>query len=277
MDEGRILVVEDEPVVRRTIEMRLRAQGYVVESVDSAETALERLRQQHYALLLTDLRLDAMDGATLIVAARQIDPEIELIVLTAAATLACAITAINSQVRAFLLKPAPAGELEQRVADALARRRERHLHATILRQFGAQLLGLAEPHMPQYRVAPTGDAPMPLRLGVLEIEPQSRRVSVGGRPVSLSQGGFELLLYLARLPEQVIAPVQIANDVLGYSCSPPEARELVKARIYCLRQKIEPNPRTPRLLVSVRGVGYMLTAGNRNGRAEPPASADSYR
>jgi len=132
------------------------------------------------------------------------------------------------------------------------------MRTNILHQLSAQLLHIAEPEQRTYR-AHGAQVPL-LRIGQLELDPVRRRANFGQRLLELSHGEFDLLLYLALRDNQVISVEQIARDVMGHiRCSAQEARDLVKARIYRLRRKIEPDPEAPALIISVRGAGYMLT------------------
>lgn len=256
MDEPRLLLVEDEPVTRMMLDARLRAAGLRVTGVACAEQALALLRAEPFAVMVTDLLLERLDGIALMAAARALDPELEVIVLTGAASIDSAIAAVNHGAHAYLRKPTPRGELEERVAAALERRRARLERQVALRQLGAQILRIAEPRGAAYEVAPVAGR---LSLGRLEIDPLRRRASVDRRQVPLSSGEFELLLYLARHDSQVLSPEQIAREAFGIGCcSPAEARELVKVRVHRLRRKIERDPGAPGLLLSVRGAGYML-------------------
>jgi len=80
--------------------------------------------------------------------------------------------------------------------------------------------------------------------------------------VPLSRGEFDLLLCLAQHAGQVVSPEQLMREVFHYSCTHDEARSLLKTHIHRLRRKIEPEPHTPTLLLSVRGAGYMLASDN---------------
>lgn len=260
MDETRLLVVEDEPVTRMMLDARLRAAGFSVTAVDSAELALDLLRSERFAVLVTDLLLQRLDGISLMVEARTIDPELEVIVLTGAASIDSAIAAVNQGAHTYLRKPPRHGELEARIAAARDRRRARVERTLALRQLSSQLLRIAEPEAPAYQC--DGDGEARIRIGALEIDTLRRRVSVDQRAVTLSSGEFDLLLYMARRDQQVLSAEELAREVLRCpACSTAEARELIKARIHRLRQKIEPDPHAPRLIVSVRGAGYMLTGG----------------
>jgi DNA-binding response OmpR family regulator len=146
------------------------------------------------------------------------------------------------------------------VAEAIERRRARLDHNDTLRRLSASLQQLAEPPGPRYATPSSPDSHVH-RVGALVVNGLRRRACVEGRALLLSSGEFDLLLYLAARPEQVVAPEQIARELYHHSCSGDEARELVKSRVHRLRTKLAVEPRTAQMLVSVRGAGYMLTAG----------------
>ena len=96
-------------------------------------------------------------------------------------------------------------------------------------------------------------------VGSLVIDQHRHSATLHNRKLNLSPGEFAMLSYMAQRHQQVISPQQVARDVMGYRCEPWEARDLTKARVWALRRKLEHDPADPKMLVSVRGVGYMLT------------------
>ncbi len=259
MNTPRILLVEEDPELRVALDSQLRADGHTVIATGSAEQALALLQRERFAVLMTEIALAAGDGIALMAAARRLQPDLELIVLTGAATLDSAIAALNLGARAYLRKPFTSDAVAQCVARALEQWQTRHTHQAMLRRLGATLLRIAEPHDAPYEVS--DPRPLPLRIGALQIDPRRRRAMLGERVIPLTSGEFDLLLYLAHRNGEVLSSERLARDVLGYNCAPDEARELIKARVHRLRAKLEPNPRAPTFLVSVRGAGYMLTSG----------------
>jgi DNA-binding response OmpR family regulator len=257
MHTRRILLVEDEPVTRLMLEARLRGASYEVQSVPSGEAALRLLAQGSFALMLTDLHLDAMDGVHLMARARAMDPDLELIVLTGVASIDSAIAALDYGAHAYLRKPVAAGELEARVAAALARRQARREGQATIAQLTSVLARMVEPQIVPAAATPAAEAT--LQVAGLELDLRRRRVRVSGRLVALSQVQFDLLLYLARRADTVHSPEQLAAEVLGLRCAQDEARELIKATVHRLRSKIEADARAPRVLLTVRGAGYMLS------------------
>lgn len=232
----KILIAEDEPSIRRVFQRLLEHHGYAITTAASAEEALALLELEPFDLLLTDLRLGTVDGVTLMISARERDPALEVIMISGCATLDSAIAAIRCGAYNYIQKPGQVGELEASVAAALARRRAAPT---------AQHL----PARPAY-----------FQIGDLQIDIDRHQVNRGAERLRLSSNEFNMLVYLAKRAEQVVTSQQIANEVLGYTCQNHEARALVKARIWSLRQRIEAQPSQPRLLVSIRGVGYKLTA-----------------
>jgi DNA-binding response OmpR family regulator len=259
-DAPRLLLVDDEPVTLRMLEARLRAAGYTVLTATSGEAALGLLQQTRFELMVTDLHLDSLDGVALMAQAREIDPDLELIMLTGGATLASAVAALNIRAHAYIFKPVAPGDLERAVAAGIERRRAQLERNATLRQLSIALQQLAEPPGPRYSVTPPPDRGA-LQVGALAIDKPRRRASVAGRALTLSNGEFDLLLYLAERVEQVVTTEQIARELYHHSCSGEEARELVKSRVHRLRTKLAVDPRVAAMLVCVRGVGYMLTAG----------------
>lgn len=267
MSQSAILLVEDEAVARKVLQAMLVHAGYDVTAVGSGEEAIDLLDKQRYDLLLTDLQLRKIDGVQVMAVARDRDPDIEVIVLTGYATLDSAIAAVRHGAANYILKPGKPGEIERSVADALDRRRNRVERADWLRKLGQDLMEIAN-----NEAAPVAEplkSPLPrnggdlLRVGSLAIDLQRHIVTNGERVINLSSGEFSLLAYLAEHNEQVVSPQQLVRDVLGYECTPQEARDLIKARIWSLRRKIEDDPTAPQLILSVRGVGYVLTDGSR--------------
>jgi signal transduction histidine kinase len=147
---GKILVVDDEQGVMLTIHAILEQEGYTVESASSGTMALEKLHQQQFDLVLTDLRLGDIDGLAVLAEARRTSPRTVAIVLTGYASLESAIQAMREGAYDYLVKPTDVEELKMRVShvferlqltDELARRVEQledanttidHMNANLL-------------------------------------------------------------------------------------------------------------------------------------------------
>jgi DNA-binding response OmpR family regulator len=95
-------------------------------------------------------------------------------------------------------------------------------------------------------------------VGELQIDTWRQAATFAGRMLPLTPTEFRVLLCLAEQVGKMLTYTQIVRCAQGYDASEPEASELIKPHIYHLRQKLEPDPGTPRYLLNVRGKGYML-------------------
>ena len=118
----RILVADDEPGVVAACVRILRRAGYVAEGVGDSETALSRLEQEVFDLLLADLRMPGRDGLELLAMAKELDPHLAVVMITGYGTMDDALHAIRLGAQGFLLKPFDPAELVEAVKDSLRRR-----------------------------------------------------------------------------------------------------------------------------------------------------------
>jgi signal transduction histidine kinase/CheY-like chemotaxis protein len=117
-----ILVVDDEPSVLAACVRTLTRAGYMVEGVGGSEAALDRLTQEVFDLLLTDLRMPGQDGLDLLAEAKELDPHLSVVMITGYGTMDDALRAIRLGAQGFLLKPFEPDELVEAVQDSLRRR-----------------------------------------------------------------------------------------------------------------------------------------------------------
>jgi two-component system phosphate regulon sensor histidine kinase PhoR len=122
-DAAQILLVDDEESVLLTLEAVLKQEGYSVVAAQSGPEALRAIRHQHFDLLLTDLRIDEIDGLTLLAAAQKRDPETVSILLTGYASLESAVQALRHGAFNYLLKPCNIEELKLTIARGLEKKR----------------------------------------------------------------------------------------------------------------------------------------------------------
>jgi DNA-binding NtrC family response regulator len=119
MDQPRIAILDDEAIVRRELARTLEKEGYETESFADGESALARLPETSFDLLLCDLRLPGMDGMEVMKAVRAADPSIEVIILTGYASVDSAIEAIRSGAYHYVTKPFKTADLKLLVQRAL--------------------------------------------------------------------------------------------------------------------------------------------------------------
>jgi DNA-binding NtrC family response regulator len=121
--KGQIVVIDDDEGNRRSTEMALRKDGYTVTAFASGEEGLEHLRRSGADLLVTDLRMPAMDGLEVLEQAKQVDPGIAVLVITGFGSVESAVDAMKQGADDYLQKPVNLVELRKRVAAAVEKRR----------------------------------------------------------------------------------------------------------------------------------------------------------
>jgi two-component system alkaline phosphatase synthesis response regulator PhoP len=241
MNQRRILVIDDDPVHRLMLTIQLQQAGYDVVGVENGEAAIDLLRHTRFELLITDLLLPNMHGMQVIAEARALNSQIAVIIVTKLASTESVIAALNQQVHRYLIKPISQFDLLHNVAEVFAQHQQ-----------------IAEHNRPYHSNGVKASELSTIQIGPLQIAPQRYRVTCNDMPIILTSTEFALLLYLAQRCGIVVSHIDIARDVLHYSCSLQEARDLVKSFIHRLRQKIEAPQPGLRLIQTVRGVGYRL-------------------
>ena len=227
-----ILIVEDDTSLRETLIYNLTRQGYSVQAVGDGLDALEAARNYHPDLVLLDLMLPGMDGIEVCRILRQ-EMNVPILILTARDDEIDRVIGLEIGADDYITKPFSMRELMARVQAHL--RRER----LIREQVGAQQ---------------AGGSHEVLNFGNLTIDPVRREVLLDEAPIALKPKEFDLLLFLARHPGQVLTRDLILERVWGWDFS--GGSRTVDVHIRWLREKIEANPSVPQRIVTVRGVGY---------------------
>jgi two-component system KDP operon response regulator KdpE len=225
MSAGRILVVDDDPQIRRAMRATLAARGYEVADARTGEEALEELRSGAYDLVLLDMNLPGMGGIETCALIRS-SSEIAIIVLTVSNSEKNKVDALDAGADDYITKPFSTPELLARIRATLRRLPQPPDHAD-LGQMAQQ--------------------------GV-EIDLSSRYVNVRGRASRLTAKEFDLLSYLLARPNKTIAHRELLQGVWG----PDYGDELEYLRVFInrLRKKIEPDPSKPQFLVTDAWAGY---------------------
>jgi len=226
MSSGRILVVDDEPQIRRVMRATLTAQGYEVADVRSGEEALEKLKDSKADLVLLDVSMPGMGGLAACRAIRATS-EIAIIMLTVRNEEADKIAALDSGADDYITKPFSTPELMARIRAALR------------------------------RLPAAGDgAPESIVFGDVEIHVGARQMTVRGRDIRLTPKEFDLLIYLATHPNVAVPHMRLLQAVWG----PDYGGEVEYLRVFMnqLRKKIEKDPSKPEYLLTEPWVGYRL-------------------
>jgi two-component system KDP operon response regulator KdpE len=244
MSAGRILVVDDDPQIRRTMRATLIARGYEVTDVRAGEEALDRMRSDTYDLVLLDMNMPGMGGTETCRLLRQ-GSEVAIIMLTVSNTEKNKVDALDAGADDYVTKPFSTPELLARIRATL--RRLPLTPATAAQQ---------------------------LRLEDVEIDFAARQVTARGRTVRLTPKEFELLSYLAAHSNRTISHRELLQAVWG----PDYGEELEYLRVFInrLRKKIEPDPANPRFLITDAWAGYRFHF-EKPSNGEPPVKglADS--
>ncbi len=224
-DPARILLVDDEPGLRKMLSDRLRAEGYAVETAADGRAGSTLARTGAYDLIILDLNLPLKDGLEICREIRHDGMETAVLMLTARDATTDKVVGLKSGADDYMTKPFESAELMARI-EALLRRG---------------------------RAARAGE-PAEYAFGDVVVRPVSGLVLKDGRPVRLSAQELKLLTYLVRHPGVLFSRDQLLDAVWGYQAT-PETRT-VDVHISWLRQKLEPEPHSPRYIVTVFGVGY---------------------
>lgn len=279
---ARVLVVDDEEHIRESMGELLRLRGYDVHEAASGAAALAWLSETPCDLLLLDMVMPGMHGVEVMRRAREMRPDLAIIVLTAHATVDSAIASVKADVTDYMLKPCAAADLVIAVERALQERARQQRRQKMLDLVGEAIHMLhddaprpAAPAQPIEPAAPNGPALGAatsvvsgdmLRVGLLTLDRHKRLaflVTEPDRLVELTEGEVSVLETLMKNPDQVLSISQLANSALGYQGMDKWTVEsVVRSCVFRLRQKIEPRPDSPKLICTVRGRGYFFKAAN---------------
>ncbi len=217
----KILIVEDDPDIVLPLEDDLRLEGYQVEAVGDGETALRRLDEGRFDLLLLDVMLPGMDGFDVCRRLRHAGSQLPIVLLTAKAQEAEVVMGLEQGADDYITKPFSPRELRARLKAVLRRR---------------------------------DDTPRQVRFDDLEVDFERVELRRAGVPVELTPIEFKLLSNFVRNPGRVLTRQQLLDRVWGAETYITE--RVVDTHVGNLRKKIEPEPKQPRYVVSVLGVGY---------------------
>lgn len=237
MTERTLLVVEDDAALRDTMMYTLRREGYRVLVASDGVTALEVARQQPPALVILDLMLPRLDGLDV---CRQLRSRPEtartpILMLTARGEESDVVVGLEMGADDYVTKPFSWNELRARIR-ALLRRGEQPL---------AEASDDAGQSQPGAHIMTAGD---------IRIDEDRREVFKRGQPIELQARLFDLLAYMVRNRGTVLTRDRLLQHVWGYEYDGDN--RTVDVYVRWLREKLEDDPATPQLILTVRGVGY---------------------
>lgn len=223
---AKVLIVEDEEMLARTLADKLRGDGYTAVTARDGEEGLEKIREEKPDLIVLDIMLPRLDGLSLCRLVRR-DPataHIPIIMLTARGTEVDKIVGLESGADDYVVKPLALGEFLARVR-------------AVMRRAPGRMAVLDELSSNDIRLSLTG-----------------RRMFKDDREIKLSNKEFDLLAELMRNKGVVLSRDLILTKLWGHDYF--VEKRTVDVHIRWLREKIEDDPSEPRRIVTVRGVGY---------------------
>jgi two-component system KDP operon response regulator KdpE len=228
----RILVVDDEPQIRRLLVTALESEAYIVVEAENGERALAEARSHKPDLVVLDLGLPDIDGSEVIEQIRSWSA-MPIVVLSARAQEAQKIVALDAGADDYVTKPFSIGELLARIRVAL-----------------------------RHAARPATGSGSDLVLGEIRVDFEKRSVSSAQGIIHLTPVEFRLLACLARHLGMVVTHRVLLREVWG----PTHVEQPEYLRVYMkqLRQKLEPDPVRPKFLLTETGVGYRLVASGED-------------
>ena len=227
-----VLVVDDDSAIRTVVRWQLDDVGFRVVEADDGPSALRRIQEDRPALVVLDLSLPGLGGLDVLRSVRAGNAgrsDLPIIVLSGRSGETDRIVGLDIGADDYLIKPFSPGELAARVRSVLRRSSTEVSDEVVV-------------------------------IGSLRIEPSSRRVLLAEADLDLTPKEFDLLIFLATHPRHVFTRSQLLDRVWN-SSSDWLGEATVTEHVHRLRLKLEQEPSHPRLLLTVRGVGYQLADG----------------
>lgn len=227
-DPKRLLIVDDEPAILKGLEDTFTVKGFQVTPAADGETALAEATRGEYHAILLDLMLPGIDGFEVCRRLRARGDRVPIIMLTARGAEEDKVEGLEIGADDYVTKPFSVRELVARVEALLRRASE-----------------------------PAAAGPESLSLDRVTIDFKRLEGSNGGSPFTLTAREGEILRYLWRNRDRVVRRDELLTEVWGYPTGSIETRT-VDIHMAKLRKKVEDDPVRPRVILTVRGEGYML-------------------
>ncbi len=240
-----ILLVEDDKAVREPVTAYLERDSYWVTAVGDGQDALDEFARHHFDLVILDLMLPRVPGERVCQTIRA-SSDVPIIMLTAKGEVEDRIIGLELGADDYLVKPFSPRELVARV------------HALLRRTRSAD--------EPQREV---------MTFGELTIDIPGHKVTVDGKEVNLTAAEFKLLTTLARYPGRVFSRMELVEKVLDYDFEGYE--RTIDSHVKNLRAKIGDNPKDPKWLFTVHGVGYRFEDPTKQAQEESEATEQALQ
>ncbi len=228
----KILVVDDEKLIVKGISFSLQADGMEVDAAYDGESALQKIREKSYDLVILDLMLPGMDGMEVCQAVREFS-DVPIIMLTAKLEDMNKILAFDKGVDDYLTKPFNILEVKARIKAILRRNQKNQREVENSSQLTA---------------------------GELSVDTESRRVMLGKQEINLTAREFDILVLLMKNPDKVFSREKLLAAIWENRNTETGDVRTVDVHVRRLREKIEPSPSAPRYVHTKWGVGYYFRA-----------------
>lgn len=227
----KILVIDDDPLLRALIQQSLEQDSYTVVTAQGGEEGLRKMDKEGPDLIILDIMMPDMSGWEICDQVRK-KSTVPIIMLTARGSQSDIVRGLQAGADDYLVKPFHQAELLARVTAVLRR----------------------------VKTTPTASAgPLTFGDGDLVIDPADHRVVRGNQEIDLTPTEFNLLLFMAHRAGRILSTEVIFDNVWSYDT---EANvESVKWYVWRLRKKLEENPSKPKYIITERGVGYRFAPG----------------
>src|SRR5580692_9807436 len=218
-----VLVVEDEQVLRESLELRLRTEGYVVDTAADGNEGLQKATELPFDLIILDIMLPYRSGLDVCRGVRQKGLATPILMLTVRDQTLDKVVGLNLGADDYMTKPVEAPELIARIQ-------------TLLRRMPVR----------------TGEGVH--QFGTIRVDVQREKVMRNGKPVQLTSREFQLLYYLMERAGSTVPRIELLRSVWGHEGG--TSTRTVDAHVSSLRRKLEFNPKRPELILTAPGVGY---------------------
>ena len=236
----RLLVVDDDDEIRELLEFDLSHSGYSVDTATNGLDGLNKAVTNSYDLVLLDVMMPKMNGFDVCKNLRKSKPDIPVLLLTAKGTIGDKTQGFDCGADDYLVKPFDIQEVLLRVKALLRRNSDNSDDKSFKQEI--------------------------LKVGDIEIFPESLETAIEGKKINLTPTEFEILYCLMQHFNESVSLAVLLDEVWGYDSD--EDVRMVRVHVGGLRQKIEKDTKNPKYLHTVTNVGYKLTPIPDNGTEE---------
>lgn len=275
VETAQVLVVDDEGANRYSVSKTLQRVGYIVSEAASGEEALDFVNGQEYDVVLTDIRMQGIDGVELLRRIKEQSPDAIVILMTGYASLGTAVESLRLGAHDYLIKPSTSQDIRQSVSRGIERARNLRRRRRLLDAIKTDVYELTRADRDAATAALDTSPPDDLsrqsyddiipdsgsnsmQLGPLTVHTGRYQIAVDDKPIDLTPTEFDLLLYLAAHRGRVVPCHELVREVRGYTVDEAEAREVIRPHVSNLRRKLKDAGQDADLIVNVRGIGYRL-------------------